>query len=311
MPGAYAHLTLVNLIREPARLENHGFTPEAIVPVLDYFRFCELGAVSPDYPYLDPSHRNAARWADQMHYERTGDMIKAGIGVIKKLNGVSQQKAFSWLLGYTSHVVTDVTIHPVVELKVGEYQQNKEKHRICEMHQDAYIFERLNLGEIGLAEHLDSGIWGCCDKPDSGKLDPIIVSTWQSMLETCYPDLYQSNPPIIDNWHGSFKFIVDKAEEGGALPPFARHVAANIGLTYPSSADIDTQYIEGLATPLGSMSYDQIFDHAMENVLAVWSSIATAVFKNDDSYQTAIANWNLDTGKDSSGDYGFWSRGRT
>lgn len=311
MPGAYAHLTLVNLIREPARLENHGFTPEAIVPVLDYFRFCELGAVSPDYPYLDPGHRNAARWADQMHYERTGDMIKTGIGVIKKLNGVSQQKAFSWLLGYTSHVVTDVTIHPVVELKVGEYQQNKGKHRICEMHQDAYIFERLNLGEIGLAEHLDSGIWGCCDKPDSGKLDPIIVSTWQSMLETCYPDLYQSNPPIIDNWHGSFKFIVDKAEEGGALPPFARHVAANIGLTYPSSADIDTQYIEGLATPLGSMSYDQIFDHAMENVLAVWSSIADAVFKDDGAYQTAIANWNLDTGKDSSGGYGFWSRGRS
>ncbi|MBA2658607.1 MAG: zinc dependent phospholipase C family protein [Nitrosospira sp.] len=309
MPGAYAHLTLVNLIREPTRLENHAFPPEAIVSLLDYFRFSELGAVSPDYPYLDLTHRDAARWADQMHYERTGDMIKTGIGVIKKLNGVSQQKAFSWLLGYTSHVVTDVTIHPVVELKVGEYQQNKGKHRICEMHQDVHIFQRLNVGEIGLAEHLDSGIWGCCDKPDSGKLDPIIVSIWQSMLETCYPDLYQSNPPIIDDWHGSFKFIVDKAEEGGALPPFARHVAANIGLTYPSAADIDTQYIEGLATPLGSMSYDQIFDHAMENVLAVWSSIATAVFKNDTAYQAAIQNWNLDTGKDGNGSYAYWRTG--
>jgi hypothetical protein len=53
MPGAYTHLTPVNLIREPARLENQGFTPEAVVSLPDYFRFCELGAVSPDYPYLD------------------------------------------------------------------------------------------------------------------------------------------------------------------------------------------------------------------------------------------------------------------
>jgi hypothetical protein len=311
VPGAYAHLTLVNLIREPGRLGNHGFTPEAIVPILDYFRFCELGAVSPDYPYLDISHRDAAPWADRMHYESTGDMIKAGIDQIRNLDGPSRQKAFSWLLGYASHVVTDVTIHPVVELKVGVYQENKGRHRICEMHQDAYIFQRLNLGEIGLAEHLDSGIWGCCDKPDSGKLDPVIVSAWQGMLKTCYPDLYQSNPPVVDNWHGSFKFIVDKAEEGGALPHFARHVAVNIGLTYPAVADIDSQYIQGLATPAGTMSYDRIFDWAMDNVLTVWSSIAAAVFENDSRYRTAIANWNLDTGKDNSGGYGFWNRGNS
>ncbi|BCT68367.1 zinc dependent phospholipase C family protein [Nitrosospira sp. NRS527] len=306
MPGAYAHLTLVNLIREPARLESRGLTPEAIVPVLDYFRFCELGAVSPDYPYLDIAHPDACQWADRMHYQKTGDMIKAGIDLIRKLEGASQQKTFAWLLGYTSHVVADVTIHPVIELKVGEYQKNKGKHRICEMHQDAYIFQRLNIGEIGLGEHLDSGIWGCCDKPDSGKLDPIIVRTWQRMLETCYSNPYQSNPPIIDNWHGAFKFIVDKAEEGGALPPFARHVATNLGLTYPAIADLDNQYLKGLATPLGPMNYDQIFERAMENVLTAWSYIASAVFTKDDAYQTASVNWNLDTGRDADGNYVYW-----
>ena len=306
MPGAYAHLTLVNLIREPARLESHGLMPEAIVPVLDYFRFCELGAVSPDYPYLDLFHPDACRWADRMHYQKTGDMIKAGIDLVRKLDGLSQQKTFAWLLGYTSHVVTDVTIHPVIELKVGEYQKNKDRHRICEMHQDAYIFQRLNLGEIGLSEHLDSGIWGCCDKPGSGKLDPAVETTWRRMLETCYPDLYQADPPIIDNWHGSFKFIVDKAEEGGALPPFARHVATNIGLTYPAVADLDNQYLKRLATPFGSMNYDQIFERAMENVLAAWSRIAAAVFRKDDTYRTALVNWNLDTGRDDSGNYVYW-----
>ena len=306
MSGAYAHLTMVNLVKEPARLEKQGFTPEAIISVLDYFRFCELGAVSPDYPYLDIAHPNACHWADRMHYQRTGDMIKAGIQLIRRLDALPRRKAFSWLLGYTSHVVTDTTIHPVVELKVGEYQKNKSKHRICEMHQDAYIFQRLNLGEIGLAEHLDSGIWGCCDKPDSGKLDPVITSTWQSMLETCYASAYHTDPPVIDNWHGSFKCVVDKAEEGNALPPFARHVAVNIGLTYPAVADLDTQYLEGLKTPLGPMNYDQIFDRAMQNVLIAWSYIADAVFKNNNIYQTAAVDWNLDTGRDATGNYVYW-----
>jgi hypothetical protein len=307
MPGAYAHITLVNLIREPVRLESLGFPSEAIVSLLDYFRFCELGAVSPDYPYLDIARPDSCQWADRMHYEKTGDMIKTGINLIRKLDGISQQKAFSWLLGYTSHVITDVTIHPVIELKVGEYQKNKDKHRICEMHQDAYIFQRLNLGEVGLAEHLDSGIWGCCDKPNSGKLDSAISSTWQSMLETCYLNSYQTKPPLIDNWHGGFKFVVDKAEEGNRLPPFARHVAVNVGLTYPAVADLDYQYLRGLMTPLGSMDYDQIFDRAMTNVLNVWLSAADAVFRNDSAYLTAINNWNLDTGKDASGTYAYWA----
>ncbi|MBN9123696.1 MAG: hypothetical protein BGO99_01290 [Nitrosospira sp. 56-18] len=308
MPGAYAHLTLVNLIREPARLESHGLVPDAITAVLDYFRFCELGAVSPDYPYLDIAHPEACEWADRMHYQKTGEVVKAGVGLVRRMEGESRQKAFSWLLGYASHVVTDVTIHPVVELKVGEYQKNKGKHRICEMHQDAHIFQRLNIGEIGLGEHLDSGIWGCCDTPGSGRLDPLIVSIWQGMLEATYPDLYQSRPPIIDNWHGSFRFIVDKAEEGNLLPPFARHVAAGIGLTYPAIDDIDAQYLEGLATPLGPMHYDQVFERAMNNVLNAWSSISDAVFKSDDTYRAAAVNWNLDTGRNDKGRYVYWEK---
>jgi hypothetical protein len=84
--------------------------------------------------------------------------------------------------------VTDVTIHSVIELKAGKYQKNVDKHRICEMHQDAHIFQRLNLGETGLAKYLESGICGCCDAQGGGKLDPAIKSTWQSMLEACYTE---------------------------------------------------------------------------------------------------------------------------
>src|SRR5688500_9239356 len=125
MSGAYAHLNMVNLAKEPARLEKQGIKTEAITSVLDYFRFCEHGAGSPDYPYLDIAHPNAGHWSDWMHYQRTGVMVKAGIEIIRKLDGVPRQKALSWVLGYTRYVVADTTIHTVVELKVGEYQKNK------------------------------------------------------------------------------------------------------------------------------------------------------------------------------------------
>jgi len=64
--------------------------------------------------------------------------------------------------------------------------------------------------------------------------------------------------------------------------------------------DIDNQYLKALATPSRPMDYDKIFDRAMANVLSVWSSIANAVFRNDNAYLIAINNWNLDTGKDAS-----------
>jgi len=312
MPGAYAHITLVNQLREPIQLEGiPGFGNDAITSVLDYFKFCELGAVSPDYPYLGLGNRGATQWADRMHYEGTGDMIKSGVKCIASMPlGESRRKAFAWLLGYAAHVAADVTIHPVVELKVGPYAKNKKAHRICEMNQDAYIFQRLNLGDIGLAEHLDSGIWGCCESPDSRNLDPAIANVWHVMLKECYPSPFRSCPPNLNAWHQGFRTVVDKiAEEGNSLFPFARHLAVNSGITYPAPNEVDQQYTQSLNTPSPShsMHYDEIFDQAIENVKAVWSLVAKGIFQADMTYATALGNWNLDTGRDDKQNLVFWS----
>lgn len=317
MPGAFAHITLVNELKEPQQLEAiPGFTVEAITSVLDFFKFCELGAVSPDYPYLAVLDGNAAIWADLMHYTHTGEMLKSGIKGVQQLQGYAQRKAFAWLLGYAAHVATDVTIHPVIELKVGPYAANKKAHRVCEMHQDAYIFQRLNLGQIGLSEHLDSGIWGCCEI-NSEHMDSTISQLWGAMLKDTHPTQYTSNPPNINKWHQKFKTMVDKiGEEGNHLMPISRHLAVDCGLTYPPAKKIDQQYIKSLkvpsatlhAAPEGTMDYDDIFDKAIHNVSQVWSLIAQGVFANDNAYLTQIASWNLDTGKDEVGDFVFWSR---
>jgi hypothetical protein len=273
MPGAYAHITLVNFAKEPERLEEAGIPIPAIKAVLEYFGFCELGAVSPDYPYLHFAHSDSKRWADVMHYERTGEPIKKGIEFVKDMSGTEQAKALAWLLGYAAHVVADVTIHPVVECRVGPYAANAKAHRICELNQDAYIFQRLNLSEIGLSEHLDSGIWGCCDTPNSGVLAPTIVRIWEKMLAFCHPAEYAANEPDISAWHAGFKVAVDAAEEGNRLPLFARHLAVNSGLTYPAVTDIDASYIIGIATPEGEMDYDMVFDRALKNVVSMWAMI--------------------------------------
>lgn len=306
MPGAYAHITLVNLAREPARLEAGPGIPGAAALALGrWFKYCELGAVSPDYPYLAmKSEANA--WADLMHYEHTGDMVKAGVKAAQGLAGPAREKAFAWLLGYAAHVITDATIHPVVELKVGPYAQNKRAHRVCEMHQDAYIFQRLKLGAIGLSEHLDSGI-NQCGTAD-GSIDPVIAKEWRDMLQTCHPAIFVSNPPDIDDWHRGFDRMVDDiAEEGNRLMPLARHVAVGCGLTYPAVSEIDlAEYIDGLETPHGQLPYDQIFDKALGHVIEGWHLIATGVFEGSTTYQAAFGSWNLDTGRDPSGRMVLW-----
>lgn len=306
MPGAYAHITLVNLAINVSRLEAADIPVPAIGAILQHLKFSELGAVSPDYPYLHIGLNGSKRWADLMHYERTGEPLKRGIEFARTLNASDKRPVVAWLMGYAAHVVADVTIHPVVELRVGEYAANAKAHRICEMHQDAYIYRRLNLDEVGRSEHLESGIWRCCEGAGSGKLDRSVFATWEHMLSEVYPDEFKKNRPDIHAWHAGFKRSVDLAEEGYRMPPFARHVAVDCGMTYPAMADVDPSFIRNLETPEGVMDYDELFDKALENVLAMWTVIGKAVFENDQAYLTKIGNWNLDTGKNESGNFAYW-----
>lgn len=308
MPGAYAHLTLVNFLKEPSRLEKiPSFPTEAIRAILKRFKYVELGAVSPDYPYLAIQDKEAAAWADKMHYERTGDKIIAAIPDIANRSDAEREKGLAWLLGYAAHVGADVTIHPVVELKVGAYQLNKTAHRRCEMHQDAYIFQRMNLGGIGLSEHLDSGIAKCTES-DGKSFDKTIKEIWSGMLLVAHPELFQESEPNFQKWHSRFQLMVDKiGEEGNKLWPIARHVAVDCGLTYPAQSEIDFGFIENLETPEGIMGYDDIFDRALQNVAYLWTLIAGGVVEGDENFKKKIGNWNLDTGKDENGNFVFWN----
>jgi hypothetical protein len=308
MPGAYAHLTIAGLLASSNMLNKEpGFPNAAKADLLDYTCFCDLGAVSPDYPYLHLTSPSSAAWADHMHLTGTGKMLDIGVKEVQKLNGQAKKKMFAWLLGYASHVAADVTVHPVVELKVGPYLQNKTAHRVCEMHQDAYIFQRLNVGAVGLSEYLDSGIRLCSSKRDKKKLYKGLSASWRRILRTCHADQYKANPPSPNKWHAAFLTALDLAEESGRLPPISRHVAVNAGLTYPKVKDIDSQYIKALKTPEGIMDYDGIFNRAMLNVLRMWSALAAAIYADSTEYLSMIGDWSLDTGRNDRNKLVYWS----
>lgn len=308
MPGAYAHITLVNQFRGTNKLDTLvGFPDKAKSSLLKWFKYCELGAVSPDYPYLAVGDSNAAKWADQMHYSHTGEIIRAGIKHLNSLRGETQSKCFAWLLGYCAHVIADVTIHPIVEMKVGTYAENKTNHRICEMHQDAFIFPRLNLGDAGLSDHLESGIASCSDPSEDDRLDRDIVTLWKNILQEVHPAEFAVNPPDIDKWHDGFNTVVEIiSKAGNHLYPFGRHLAADSGFVYPSFDDVDRQFIDNLATPIGHDGYDAIFNRAVINVGNEWIHVAHGVLNNDVTYLAQIRDWNLDTGKDNSNKLAFW-----
>lgn len=310
MPGTYAHITLVNLLTAmAARREIPGLSPEASAAVMDYLKFVEMGANSPDYPYLAVGDKESNKWADLMHYTKTGSIIHVGIEMTRDLMGEQRRKCAAWLLGYTAHFTMDVCIHPVINLKVGPYAQNKTAHRVCEMNQDVYIFQRMNLGGIDLAEHLAGGIGACSSPASNEKLDPDIAKPWEDILEAVHPAQYDTNAPNVDKWHAWFNRLVDDiAEEGNRLIPLARHVAAGLALMYPLPSEVKRDYINALGTPtMGTLSYDQIFDKALGHVAEIWGIVARGIFEQDRQYQTSIGDWNLDTGMDPSGKLVFWS----
>ena len=117
-----------------------------------------------------------------------------------------------------AHVATDVTIHPVVQLKS---KGDSTQHRLCELNQDAYIWDRLGIGEIGAADHF-AGLDGCY----SGlHLDPDVERLWSDMLERTYPAEWRSNRPLVAAWHQAFKLVIDKVVSRGRAIPFGRHLA--------------------------------------------------------------------------------------
>lgn len=305
MPGAYAHIAVVNDAQK--RADSAGLREDTLVNLGLYLKYAELGAVSPDYPYLTLKS-GQKRWADAMHYTRNASLLRVGVAAVAKLPPYTQPKATAWLLGFAAHMVTDMTIHPVVERRVGPYQGNEGEHRRCEMHQDAFIFPRvMNVGDTGLSEHLATGIAACHAADDEDEIDPAVGQVWLAMLAAAYPEDLTEGPPLPDAWHCGFRDILAAMAGANHLFPFARHVSAELNLAYPTESSIDTSYTLQLRTPEGFMDYEAIYERARSNVLAVWKGLDDALIEGRSDALDGLEDWNLDTGRSvQTGKLVFW-----
>lgn len=301
MPGAYAHLVAANLaLIHPQHSRRLPSNSRRILS--QYQRYVELGAVSPDFPYLTITSSDQALWADRMHRKNVDVFLKLALYHVKSLQGNEQDIAYAWLSGYLSHVIADITIHPVIEETVGHYQQNKQAHRLCEMHQDTYIWQRMQLGEIGAKTWLSHHLLLCTSYEGQATLDPIITTLWQDSLTLAFP--LESSIPNINAWFSSFIKVISLIEDNYQLFPLSRHVASFLKLTYPKVGELNTAYLEALPTPEGAMDYDDVFDFCIENIIEYQQLLYDSVFH--DRPLTWISSWSLDTGLNREGQFGVW-----
>lgn len=309
MPGAYTHMTIVELLTSGKSLYNIKLRKMGRRALLAYPEFCNMGAISPDYPYLRlvGDSEEAEDWANAMHHkygtQTERNILHVGIKYATQLEGEEQLKCFSWFLGYASHIVADVTLHPITNLLVGDYEadDNAMEHRISEMHQDVYIYKTRLDGDVRKSEKIKNVIGTCTDPDDKNKVDSAIEKMWRYMLSNAFPTLQAEFNPNIHSWHGAVQFFLeDIAEELSFIP--SRHIRAFFeekGVAYPRYEDVNLRkYIEKLQTPKGIKTYDQAFDHAKRNVSKVWKIISDAVFTEDNRYELSLKVWNLDTGQE-------------
>lgn len=296
MPGAFAHITAVNVASANNKLQTLNIPRHAKKILAQQKKYLELGCVSPDYPYLAIMNPTQNKWADEMHYNNVGTLIDALVNQVIALEANNQEVAFAWLCGFVAHVAADITIHPVVEMKVGPYAENSKDHRICEMNQDAYIWSsRMQLGEIGFADRIKENIGSCTASNDENVIDPIINEIWSNALSSVYVNYTRQCKPDINAWHNGFQLIVDNAEESHRLFPWARHVAAEQGLTYPLQSEVNMTFVQNIDTPNGKKHYDDVFDKAIEVIQLFWEEVASCVYENKST--SFFKNWNLDTGR--------------
>ena len=311
MPGGFAHITLVAELRN--RLDNlQHFTDADPMAVGTNLPFCEVGAVAPDYPYLDlPLKGDSPDWADRMHYEKTGEPIRTGVRWLRQQEASAERdKALAWLMGYAAHIGADLTIHPVVERRVGTYQENAKDHRICEMHQDTYIWQRRNMGAVGVADHFDQAIRVASAGNGRTLADPI-PELWLHMFNNTWPVETTSSPPKIDEWHRGYRRIIDAVEEGHRFFKAARHLLAEQGIAYPNPDELDDSFILDLETPSGRMDYEVVFGSAADNIALMWETVAEALNAGDETTAEEalkkLPDGNLDTGRDlATSEYVFW-----
>ena len=103
MPGAFAHMVAADRAKQAAESQGLHLIARSTI---EFPQWLQAGTVGPDYSYLHHlrSHDSSDSWADLMHYNRTGDVVRSGIQWLSEWTGdrtsIVFQRAVACLSGY-------------------------------------------------------------------------------------------------------------------------------------------------------------------------------------------------------------------
>jgi hypothetical protein len=292
MAGAFTHMAVVSKAR--GAFANGSDLKKCMQTNL---HFLTLGSVSPDAPYLSLTER---AWADTMHYEETNGIVHHGL---KLLIGVEEKdeawwSKLAWLLGYISHLVTDATIHPIVEALVGPYKNpdSHTPHRICEMVHDVMIMKEVKNLELAGSEYADL-LRACQDDPSF----EAVCGFWEDAARLAYPEKMAIN---LKEVFQAYTRTIDLAEGGNKMARLFRHFGSEFVYdTYETlittHSDRVEEYYRSVRLPSGAQGafIDHGFFHAAENVGNVWKEVERSLLVTK-TFAEVLPNWDLDTGID-------------
>jgi hypothetical protein len=293
MAGAFTHLAIMDEAAVPFP------ATEKIGKILRFQRkFVAMGCVSPDIPYLAVLDKDASIWANIFHYEKTNGIVHNGLhslAAVKDQNE-SWQCQLAWLAGYVCHLVTDATIHPVVEAIVGPYSDSEthSRHGICEMIQDVFIFKEVKNLEISTSE-FSTLLRECRDHP----CFPKVIDFWNQHAKTNIPS---ASGMSGETFLKAFIDLLDLGEGGSAIAGLFRR----LGVKYfyrtvddlnANSPELVKDYYQNIRLPNGLKGSfrEDAFNYAVKNTIDAWSQIKRALFTTD-NVLSIVPNWNLDTG---------------
>ncbi len=297
MAGTFTHFMVCDTAKA-----NRNALPADLRQLLNrHSQFLFLGAVSPDLPYLSFKTGNV-NWADVMHYETTNAIAVNAHEVLKRVWG-SRSEAdeiqLVWLLGFISHLVTDATIHPIVQAIVGSYDEHKEEHRICEMTQDSLVYFEIKKTEIRYSEF--SSILKFCQ--ESPHIDAL-VNFWTNQTVKAFSAKNEEPDPEL--WLETYSDAIDVAEGGSSIVALFRHIGTIREYTYSTREEIVSKhpdrlrqfYMEMKLPNDGTGSFrEDAFNRAVANVTTAWNALYAGLTGNV-TVGSVVKNWNLDTGED-------------
>lgn len=237
MAGTFTHF----MVCDAAKANRKAFPPDLRKLLNRHAEFLFLGAVSPDLPYLSFKTGNV-NWANVMHYETTNAIAVNAHEMLKKVWGsrsVREEIQLVWLLGFASHLVTDATIHPIVQAIVGSYDEHKEEHRICEMTQDSLIYFEMKKMEIRYSEF--SSILKFCR--DSLHIDAM-VEFWTNQTVKAFSAKNEEPDPGL--WLETYSDAIDVAEGGSSIVALFRHIGTIREYTYNTREEIVSNHPDRL-----------------------------------------------------------------